>query len=225
MNFAIPDHYQQLGLSPDASLEAIRRRHRDLARRYHPDMDRSAEAAEKIRSVNEAYHTLSDLERRTAYDLKLCQRLWGAVTLVNRNSWNDLEASLHGWQFRLLMMDGTAVTDAATLCQVANRALPHPLGDPICDWNSLEDGLWQGLAGMAERGECRVGICWMQAHTMLQGGLPDLLLAIDCFRGLAAQVTTSEQGFPRPMALRTFLVGEGPNFPGWRPPLVRNEER
>ena len=69
MNFAISDHYQQLGLSPDASLEAIRKRHRDLARRYHPDMDRSAEAAEKIRSINEAYHTLSDLERRSAYPL------------------------------------------------------------------------------------------------------------------------------------------------------------
>jgi hypothetical protein len=225
MNFAIPDHYQQLGLSPDASLEAIRKRHRDLARRYHPDVDSSAESAEKIRRINEAYHALSDLERRSAYDLTLCQRMWGAVTLVNRNSWNELEANLHYWQFRILMVDGTNTTDAATLCQAANRVLPHPLGDPICDWNSLEDGLWQGLADMADRGECRIAICWTHAHAMLKSGLPDLLLAIDCFRGLAAQVTTSDQGFPHPMALRTFLIGEGPNFPGWRPPTARNEER
>ncbi len=225
MNFAIPDHYQQLGLSPDASLEAIRKRHRDLARRYHPDMDASVESAEKIRKVNEAYHALSDLDRRAAYDLTLCQRMWGAVTLVNRNSWNELESSLHFWQFRLLMVDGTGITDAASLCQAANRVLPHPLGDPICDWNSLEDGLWQGLAAMAERGDCRIAICWTQAHAMLKSGLPDLLLAIDCFRGLAAQVVTSNQGFPRPMALRTFLIGEGPNFPGWRLPTARNEER
>ena len=225
MNFAIPDHYQQLGLSPDASMEAIRKRHRDLARRHHPDIDASAESAEIIRKVNEAYHALSDLERRSAYDLTLCRRIWGAVSLVNRNSWNELEASLRYWQFRILVLDGTAITNAATLLQAANRALPHPLGDPICDWNTLEDGLWQGLAGMAERGESRIAICWTQAHAMLKSGLPDLLLAIDCFRGLAAQVTLAEQGFPHPMALRTFLVGEGPNFPGWRPPTVRHEER
>lgn len=225
MDFAIPDHYQQLGLSPDASVEAIRKRHRDLARRYHPDMDSSAEAAEKIRRVNEAYHTLNDVERRAAYDLLLCGRMWGAVTLVNRHSWAELEASLHGWQFRLLMMDGTTVINAATLLQAANRALPHPIGDPICDWNTLEDGLWQGLAGLAEHGECRIAICWTEAQAMLKGGLPDLLLAIDCFRCLSAQVTTSDQGFPRPMALRTFLIGEGPNFPQWRPPTVRPEER
>ena len=225
MNFAIPDHYERLGLSPDASLEAIRRRHRDLARRYHPDMDSSAESAEKIRSVNEAYHALSDPERRAAYDLTLCQRMWGAVTLINRNSWKELESSLHYWQFRILMVDGTTITNAATLLQAANRALPHPLGNPICDWNTLEDGLWQGLADMAERGESRIAICWTHAQGMLKSGLPDLLLAIDCFRGLAAQVTTSEQGFPHPMALRTFLIGEGLNFPGWRPPAARKEER
>lgn len=225
MDFTIPDHYQQLGLSSDAGLDAIRKRYRDLARRYHPDMDSSAEAAERIRKINEAYHTLNDLDRRAAYDLMLCRRMWGAVTLVNRNSWNELEASLHGWQFRLLMMDGTSVVDATTLLQTANRALPHPLGEPICDWPTLEDGLWQGLADMAERGDCRIAICWMEAHRMLKGGLADLLLAIDCFRGLSAQVTTSDQGFPRPMALRTFLIGEGANFPGWRPPTARSEER
>ncbi len=225
MNFATPDHYQTLGLSPDASLEAIRKRHRDLARRYHPDIDASREAAEKIRGVNEAYHALSDLERRAAYDVTLCQRQWSAVTLVHRGSWGELESCLHYWQFRILMVDGSAISNAATLHQAANRMLPHPLGDPICDWNSLEDGLWSGLADMADRGESRVAICWTQAHAMLKSGLPDLLLAIDCFRGLAGQVTTTEQGFPRPMALRTFLVGDGPNFPIWKPASVRPEER
>jgi curved DNA-binding protein CbpA len=63
-----PDYYEILGVPPDATQEQIKRRYRDLARRYHPDISRSADAAEKFRKINEANQVLSDPQKRATYD-------------------------------------------------------------------------------------------------------------------------------------------------------------
>ncbi|NPV06328.1 MAG: molecular chaperone DnaJ [Anaerolineae bacterium] len=62
------DYYEVLGVPRNADPEDIRRAYRRLAREYHPDVNRSPEAAETFKAVNEAYHVLSDPERRRAYD-------------------------------------------------------------------------------------------------------------------------------------------------------------
>ncbi len=63
------DYYELLQVSPNAEPETIHRIHRLLAARYHPD---NAETGNKERFVllNEAYGTLSDPEKRLAYDTK-----------------------------------------------------------------------------------------------------------------------------------------------------------
>jgi hypothetical protein len=63
------DYYEMLQVSPNAEPEAIRRIHRLLAARYHPD---NAETGNKERFIrlNEAYGALSDPEKRKAYDTK-----------------------------------------------------------------------------------------------------------------------------------------------------------
>jgi curved DNA-binding protein CbpA len=68
MNGAQPNYYDTLGMSPSATPEEIKRRYRELARRYHPDVNPSPEAAQKIKAINEAYHVLGDADRRSLYD-------------------------------------------------------------------------------------------------------------------------------------------------------------
>lgn len=63
------DHYEVLGVSRDASTEEIKKAYRKLARELHPDVNPSAEAAERFKSVTHAYDVLSDPDQRERYDL------------------------------------------------------------------------------------------------------------------------------------------------------------
>lgn len=63
-------YYSLLGLHPSASVIEIRRAYRELSKHYHPDTTKlSTEiATTKFQELNQAYATLSNPERRTAYD-------------------------------------------------------------------------------------------------------------------------------------------------------------
>ncbi|NLH98828.1 MAG: DnaJ domain-containing protein [Chthonomonadales bacterium] len=67
----MPNHYETLGLSPQATAEEIKKRFRELARQWHPDVARSPNAAERFKAINEAYRVLGDAERRASYDSEL----------------------------------------------------------------------------------------------------------------------------------------------------------
>jgi DnaJ-class molecular chaperone len=62
------DYYDILGVSRDASLEEIKKAYRKLALEWHPDRNKSPEAEERFKEINEAYEVLSDQEKRAAYD-------------------------------------------------------------------------------------------------------------------------------------------------------------
>ncbi|MFM7641017.1 MAG: DnaJ C-terminal domain-containing protein [Cyanobium sp.] len=62
------DYYAILGVERGASAEEIRKAYRRLARKYHPDVSKEEGAEERFKEVSEAYQTLSDPEKREAYD-------------------------------------------------------------------------------------------------------------------------------------------------------------
>ena len=62
------DFYKVLGVSKDADEDAITKAYRKLARKYHPDLNKTKEAEEKFKDVSEAYDVLKDKQMRARYD-------------------------------------------------------------------------------------------------------------------------------------------------------------
>lgn len=62
------DYYEVLGVTKDADAEQIKKAYRQLAKKYHPDINKEADAEEKFKEVNEAYEVLSDPEKKSRYD-------------------------------------------------------------------------------------------------------------------------------------------------------------
>ena len=63
------DYYEVLGVGKDADDSALKKAYRQVAKKYHPDMNPGdAEAEKKFKEASEAYAVLSDPEKRRQYD-------------------------------------------------------------------------------------------------------------------------------------------------------------
>ncbi len=63
------DYYEILGLTGQASPDDIKKAYRELAKKYHPDINRSSTSEELFKLISEAYEVLSDDKKRMQYDL------------------------------------------------------------------------------------------------------------------------------------------------------------
>lgn len=78
------NHYEVLGVKPDASFKDIKKAYRDLAMQYHPDVCKAPNCASKFIEITEAYEVLIDKDKRTIYDSEYTIR--SEFYQKNRNS-------------------------------------------------------------------------------------------------------------------------------------------
>lgn len=67
-NMQYKDYYEILGVKREATGAEIKSAYRKLARKFHPDVNKTKEAEQKFKDINEAYEVLSDKEKRQRYD-------------------------------------------------------------------------------------------------------------------------------------------------------------
>ncbi len=84
------DYYEVLGVSKSDSTDTIKSQYRKLALKFHPDRNKSPEAAEHFKEISEAYAVLSDPEKRKVYDQ------YGHAGLEGRYSTEDIFQGARG---------------------------------------------------------------------------------------------------------------------------------
>ncbi|MCM1053073.1 MAG: DnaJ domain-containing protein [Ruminococcus sp.] len=85
--------YELLEISKDVSQEEIKKAYRRLAKKYHPDLN-VEDTTEMMKAINDAYETLSDVDKRRKYDSKINinnQKAYNTYTKTRDESEADLD--------------------------------------------------------------------------------------------------------------------------------------
>ncbi len=132
------------------------------------------------------------------------------INCVNFQSVSKVKSFLSQRGFYIFELDGEHVKDAQSFFREAVNLFPQdPQLSGSVNWDAFLDSLWGGLDKL---GKGRVAFIWTKVEKMLVHGLPDLLVAVECFSQLASDVNNTETGITCRVELLVFLIGEGDNF-------------
>ncbi|HEY9063360.1 MAG TPA: DnaJ C-terminal domain-containing protein [Burkholderiaceae bacterium] len=92
------DYYATLGVARDASQDEIKQAYRKLARKYHPDVSKEADAEARFKELGEANEVLKDPEKRAAYDQAALQ--WERQRASGRQDFEPPPGWDAGFEFR-----------------------------------------------------------------------------------------------------------------------------
>jgi len=81
----LKNYYEILGITQNATKAEIKREYRDLAMKYHPDVNSGdVDSEKKFREINEVYEILKDDKKRMEYDKKLQSEKFNNKEELNR---------------------------------------------------------------------------------------------------------------------------------------------
>lgn len=109
------DYYSVMGVAPSASADEVRQAYLRQAKYLHPDMDRSAGAAERFGQLHEAYRCLVDPVARAAHDRVLAER--------RRAPWDGVEAGVEPDEYDAVEPEATADEDSRRYAAAAAARL------------------------------------------------------------------------------------------------------
>jgi hypothetical protein len=124
------------------------------------------------------------------------------VNYVNGVDLQKLLNVLRSRGFHLVMLKGNQVRDKGTFLKAASEQVFDGISTP--NWSAFED-LWRNTA-LSLAGPYNA-LVWTDVHQMLEGGLSDLIVAVDIATSVSRELYAGNR------VLVTFLVGDGENFP------------
>lgn len=116
------DYYSILGVNKDASAEQIKKAHRKLALKYHPDKNAESKDAEaQFKTVQEAYDVLSDAKKREQYDAARAMEDPRNSWFQNAQRFNSMDDLQSMWDQILRNHGGTRQSNAKIQVKKALR--------------------------------------------------------------------------------------------------------
>ena len=167
------DYYEVLQVNPKADFETIHRIYRMLAQRYHPDHKETGDQG-KFQRLLEAYQTLSDLEKRAAYDVKRAanrQQTWDVFRNQREGDGTNAERRKRTLTLAVMYRKRLRKPDNP---YVQLREVEDVLG---IEKEHLEFALWylreKGYVLRTDNGRFAISALGVEAYEEMEAGTPE----------------------------------------------------